>query len=117
MQVSGSFTVNVKPGQASNPVTIEPATGQLPDEQEGVAVVGDLVATVKGGVPPYDYTFSGKPDGMDFAEKDNLDGTFGIVITGTPAAGDAANSPYTIGVTVKDSNPNAASAMRSLTVR
>src|SRR5712691_12274770 len=83
--VTGTFSVNVQPGAAA--LAVLPATGQLPDEKEGVAVAGDKVATVSGGVAPYNYVFSGQPDGMTFAEKDNGDGTFDILIAGTPTAG------------------------------
>lgn len=116
-QVSGSFSVNVLPGAPPPvPVQILPPTGQLPDEKEGVAVAGDKVATVSGGVAPYNYAFSGQPEGMTFSEKDNGDGTFDVLIAGTPIAGDAAKSPYVVTVTVTDSAPTQASATRKLSV-
>ena len=114
-QATASFTVTVKAG-AVNPPVIVPATGNLPDEQEGVAVTGDKLATVSGGVPPYNYQFSGQPEGMAFAEKDNGDGSFDLLIKGTPNAGDAAGSPYTINVVVTDSASPSQSAVRSLNV-
>ena len=115
-QVTGSFSVSVKPGGSSTPVTIEPSSGNLPDEQEGVTV-DDKVATVSGGTPPYNYTFAGQPDGITFAETDNGDGSFDIRAQGMPLAGDAAKSPYTVTVTVNDSASPSARATRQLSVR
>lgn len=114
-KTTGTFTVNVLPGQSQNPPVIVPAEGALPDETEGVATA-DKVATVSGGVPPYNYKFSGQPDGVTFGEVDNGDGTFGVVTQGTPSAGDSANSPYTITIEVTDSAPTPAKAVRSLRV-
>ena len=117
--LNGSFSVNVKPGAGGggSDLKIVPSSGSLPDEQVGVPVVGDKLATVSGGVPPYDYQFSGQPSGMHFDEKDNGDGTFDVVTLGTPDVGADAGSPYTVVMTVTDSATPAASARRSLTVR
>ena len=119
-----SFTVTVKPAgpppppppPPPTPISIVPETGSLPDEQVGVKVEGDKLATVSGGVPPYTYSFSGQPSGMTFAEKDNGDGSFDVLISGTPDDGDDAKSPYTIVMDVTDSASPAASTSRSVNV-
>lgn len=119
--VTGSFSVNVKPGVVPPPaLALNPSTGALPDETEGVAlpVAGDLVAQVSGGVPPYTFAITGLPAGVNAAENPpNADGSVDIVLEGTPAAGSASGSPYTVGVVVTDAGPAAASARRPLSVR
>jgi hypothetical protein len=118
-QQQASFTVTVKPaaggGGGGGGIVITPANGALPDEQVGVLVVGDKLATVKGGVAPYSYKFSGQPSGMAFDEKDNGDGSFDVVTLGTPDVGDddPTKTPYTIVMTVSDSaNPPATASSR-----
>lgn len=110
-QQQASFTVIVKPAdQQASPISIVPASASLPDEKVGQNVVGDKLATVKGGVPPYTYQFSGQPSGMVFDEKDNGDGSFDVLTMGTPDVGDDAQSPYTIVMTVTDSALKSASS-------
>ena len=119
-EITGSFSLNVKPGSA-NALALVPTSGSLPQETEGVAVAGDLIAKVSGGVPPYTYDIEGLPAGMSATEIDNGDGSFSVEATGTPAAGastggDGAGN-YTVSVDVKDSaTAAAASARRPLTV-
>jgi len=116
-QVTGSFSVNVKaPIQPPPPLTEVPNSGPLPDETEGVTV-SDKVAVVSGGTPPYTYDITGLPAGVTAVENDNGDGTFTVALSGAPAAGSAAGSPYTVAVTVTDSATAAtATATRPLTV-
>lgn len=117
-QVTGNFTVNVKTSAPPpTPLTLTPAdpagtvgtgstpaTGALPDETEGVADAGDLVATVSGGTGPYTFSnITGVPPGMALNENLNADGSSSVVISGTPDAGDAATAPFTVGFTVTDS--------------
>src|SRR5882672_1053552 len=99
-QVTGSFSVNVKAAAAA--LALNPNSGALPDETEGVAVA-DKVAVVSGGTPPYTYDITGLPAGVAAVENDNGDGTFTVALSGAPAAGSAAGSPYTVAVTVTDS--------------
>jgi hypothetical protein len=101
------FTLVVTAGAPPppNPPVITPANADdsIAPEQEGVAVIGGPVATVTGGVPPYTYDFAGQPAGMSFNETTNPDGSASVTISGTPAPGSAAGSPYTIDMTVTDS--------------
>jgi len=68
-------------------------TAALPGADVGVAYTTTLAAT--GGDGTYTWTATGLPTGL------TIDGTTGT-IAGTPAAGDDANSPYTVEVTVID---------------
>ena len=112
--VTGSFSVNVKAAAAA--LTLNPNSGALPDETEGVAVA-DKVAVVSGGTPPYTYNITGLPTGVAAVENDNGDGTFTVALSGAPAASSAGGSPYTVAVTVTDSATAAmATASRPLTV-
>lgn len=117
-QVTGSFSLNVKIVTPPPPVlALVPSSGALPDETEGVAV-SDKVAVVSGGTPPYSYDIAGLPAGVSAVENDNGDGSFTVALAGTPDAGDAADSPYTVSVTVTDSATAAsATASRPLTVK
>jgi hypothetical protein len=117
-QVTGSFSVNVKAATPPpNPLTLNPTSGALPDEIEGVAV-SDVVAVVSGGTPPYTYDITGLPAGVSAVENDNGDGSFTVALSGSPNTGDAAGSPYTVAVAVTDSAAAAtARATRSLNVK
>ncbi len=68
-------------------------TTALADAEVGVAYTATLAAT--GGNGTYAWTATGLPAGLA------IDGTTGV-ISGTPDAGDDADSPYTIEVTVTD---------------
>jgi hypothetical protein len=123
---TAQFTVTVAPGTTppAGTITITPNSGALPGETEGQPTA-DQVAVVSTSGPivlPLNYAFTGQPDGVSFEENDNGDGTFTIVTTGTPSAGDAIGGDgagnYTINLTVTDSAPGApATARRSLTVK
>jgi hypothetical protein len=118
-QVSGSFSVKVS-AAAPPPaqLAITPSSGALPDETEGVAIVSDAVAKVTGGVPPYTYSVTGLPAGVNAVETVNADGSADVTLSGTPSPGDAALSPYTVSVVVTDSATAAAArATRTLNVR
>jgi hypothetical protein len=118
-QAIGTFSLVVAPGTTPNPLALTPASGALPQETEGVAVTADAVATVSGGTPPYNYTFTGLPAGISANETPNPDGSVAITLAGTPAVGASAQSPYTVIVTVNDSaTPSAtASIKRGLGIR
>ena len=111
--VTGTYTVAVSPATPlPNPLKITPASGSLPAETEGQAVSG-VVATVSGGVPPYNYQITGQPAGVTFGEVPSADGVTGdqdIVLQGAPAVGSAAGSPYTVSIVVTDSATPAATA-------
>ena len=117
-QATATFTVTVKASTAPGVITITPATGNLPDETEGVATTDQvaIVSVDKNVVLPLNYNFTGQPAGVTFSETDNGDGTFTIKTAGTPSAGDAAGSPYTINLTVTDSAPTAAKASANVRV-
>lgn len=111
--VTGTYTVSVgSSGPPPNPLTITPVQGTLPNETEGVAVPapGDPLAHVSGGTPPYSFQVSGLPDGMGLNATNNADGSTDVTIDGTPSAGDAAKSPFTIQLTVTDSAVSPAKA-------
>lgn len=116
--VTGNFSVTVVPATPPPPppppLVLTPATGTLPSEQEGVDVGNVLMTTVSGGVSPYTYQFSGLPAGVTAIEVANPDGSFGIQLAGSPAAGDAGN--YSITVIVTDSGPASAVAQASVKV-
>lgn len=113
-QISGSYSIVVNPATTPPPaLAITPASGALPAETEGQAVSDAVFATVSGGVPPYNYGFTGLPPGVTVNEAPSADGVAGdadLSLAGTPNVGDSANSPFTLGVTVTDSATPAASA-------
>jgi hypothetical protein len=107
----GPFNVNVGPSTPppTGP-TANPTTGTLPQETEGVADAGDLVATISGGTPPYAFSnIAGLPPGMQLNEGPSADGVTGdvdVTISGTPSAGDSTGGDgagnYSITFTVTD---------------
>jgi hypothetical protein len=119
MSASQTFSVTVSSSTPPpNALTITPATPGNPSvlapETEGTALTPAVIATISGGVPPYNYNFSGQPDGITFSEAPSADGVAGdadVSIAGTPALGDAASSPYTITMNVTDSSTQAQSAL------
>lgn len=93
MRKSATFILIVKPAaQAAPPppppLTLDPTGGNLPDEQQGVAVTGDgeFLCKVSGGKPPYQFAISQGtfPKGMDLGAVDNGDGSINVTIAGTP---------------------------------
>lgn len=116
--VTGTFSLQVNAANA-NPLTITPASGTLNAETEGVNEPGQVVANVSGGTAPYTFEATGMPDGMDLRQQPGADGgsDVDIVIEGTPTAGDAANSPFSIVITATDSAPTPAQAKRLLVVK
>lgn len=84
-QVVGSYTIHVVP--ASQPLTLTPPSGALPDETVGQPASGSIAIT--GGTPPFSLvSASGLPDGVSAAI--GPDGA-SVVLSGTPTApGDAS---------------------------
>ena len=118
---AGPFSVNVAPPTATDDLTVEPLQGALPQETEGVADAGDLVATISEGIPPYTISNpTGLPDGMQLNEgpsADGVDGDVDVTISGTPSAGASTGGDgdgnYEIGFTVTDSaTPPATSRLK-----
>lgn len=119
---SASYTVSVTPVGPPPPpqgvITINPPSGSLPDEVEGVAT-NDKVCDIsvdQNVVLPLNYQFTDQPPGVTFNEVSNADGSFSIFTNGAPNVGDATNSPYTINLVVTDSAP-APAAKASASVR
>jgi hypothetical protein len=104
--VTGTYTISVMPSTPTpSPLTITPSSGALPAEIEGQTTSG-VVATVSGGVPPYNYTITGQPSGVTFSEGPSADGVAGdadISIGGAPVVGSSSQSPFTVTITVNDS--------------
>jgi hypothetical protein len=100
-QFTATDTANNVGNTSTVTVTIVPvphvaiATTSLPDASEGVPYTATLTAT--GGTPPYMWSATGLPTGL------SVDPATGV-ISGTPAAGTSAGSPYSVGVTVTDSD-------------
>lgn len=118
-QVQGSFTLVVNPASSGTPLLIDPSTGTLLPETEGVADPGQVVATVKGGVPPYTFSATGVPTGDNLSQQPSADGAAGdvdIILSGTPAVGDAASSPFTLAITATDSASPTASVTKRIAV-
>jgi len=117
--VTGTYTVAVTAATPPPPaLAITPASGALPGETEGQPVSG-VVATVSGGVPPYNYAITGQPNGVTFSEGPSADGVAGdadVSIGGAPAVGSAAKSPYTVSIVVTDSAAPAATASLKRTI-
>jgi hypothetical protein len=101
---SAMVTVTIVPKPA-----LAITTTSLPGATEGVPYSATLAAT--GGTTPFTWSVTGLPAGL------SVDPTTGV-ISGTPAAGTSAGSPYTLGVTVTDSDtpPETASTTLSLSV-
>jgi hypothetical protein len=91
-QVQFKATFEVAPGTVGSSLAVAPPLEDFPDLQVGVATDGTPVATVTGGVPPYQYALDPNsdpmPPGVNFAEDGNGD----ITLAGTPTtAGDYGN--------------------------
>ena len=105
MNQSATFTVSVASAGPA-PLTLTPDGGSLPPETVGVAVSGDVVTVVSGGVAPYGFAVTGGavPDGMSLESETNADGTETVTLTGTPTtAGD-----FSFDLQVTDSAPTPA---------
>ncbi len=103
--VTGTFTLVVNAAiTPPPPLTINPSSGTLAPETEDVNDPGQTVANVSGGILPYTFAATGVPDGMDLKQQPGADGkSVDVILEGTPTAGDAANSPFTLAITVTDS--------------
>lgn len=95
VQLSVSFNVAAP---APPPLVVTPATANI-DLTVGVPADGTAVASVTGGVAPYNYApdpASGPlPDGVTFAE----DGNGNITLAGTPTTAGASTSPVLLDIT------------------
>ncbi len=77
-QVTGSYTIHVV--AAAQPLTLNPASGSLPDETVGQPASGSIA--ISGGTPPFTLvSASGLPDGVTAAI--GSDGV-SVVLSGTP---------------------------------
>jgi hypothetical protein len=105
-QITGTYTITVAPSTTST-LAISPSSG-TESETQGVPVSPTVIATVSGGVPPYEYQISGLPagTGLSLQEVPSADGVAGdadVQLSGTPNAADAAASPITLTIVVTDS--------------
>lgn len=90
--VNGSYTIHVNP--TSQPLTLTPSAGALPDETVGEAATGS--ASITGGKPPYSVVATGLPPGVSASI--GTDGA-SVVLSGSPTLpGDA-----TVSMVVTDS--------------
>jgi hypothetical protein len=105
----GDFSVAVTVTDSSTPTQTDTATLALHVVQALDLTTTSLLAadegqsysatlTAVGGVPPYSWSATGLPAGL------SVDPSTGV-ISGTPAAGTSAGSPYSVTVTVTDSDP------------
>jgi hypothetical protein len=111
LQVTIDLVVNPASG-GGKPLAFIP-NGNLQPETEGVNDPGQALGTVTGGTPPYTFTATGIPNGDSLSQVPSVDGVAGDVdveISGMPAVGDAANSPYNIELTINDSAGSAVTA-------
>ena len=98
-----ALTNQPEPEPEPEPLAI--TTSALPDGQVGVTYTATLTAT--GGTPPYSWSATGLPDGLD------IDPTSGQV-TGTPQAG--THGDHTIDITVVDDQGTTESTQLTLTI-
>jgi Putative Ig domain len=111
-QFNATDTANLTGNTATVTVTIVPvphvaiATTSLPNADEGVPYSQTLAAT--GGTPPYTWSVTGLPTGL------NVDPATGAIM-GTPGPG-TGNADYPLAVTVTDSDSPAETATASLTL-
>lgn len=117
-KVTGNFSLVVNPATTQNPLVMTPSSDALIAETEGVNDPGQKIAEVSGGTPPYTFSATGVPDGMDLTQQPDADGTGAdVMLEGTPTVGDAAQSPFTIAITATDSATPAAQARARIAVR
>jgi hypothetical protein len=116
--VTGSFSLVVNPGQVGSTLAIT-TNPNVSSDTEGVADPGQIVAKVTGGTAPYNFSATGLPNGLNLAQQPDADGvSVDVVMSGTPAVGDATLSPYTIAITVTDSaTPTPAMARANVNVQ
>jgi hypothetical protein len=109
--VTGSFTLVVNPPSTGTTLSLNPSSATLTPETEGVNDPGQLVTEVLGGVAPYAFSATGVPQGMTLSQQPDADGIgVDVILSGTPASGSSASSPYTIALTVTDSSGGTAQA-------
>src|SRR5271170_6414968 len=94
----GPFTLDIA-AAGGGALTLTPASGDLPEGQEGVAYDSG-VSEISGGVPP--YTLSNETDVPSGLALAILSDGITVQLSGTPVVGDAAESPFNIGFTVTD---------------
>ncbi|WP_231463608.1 putative Ig domain-containing protein [Pedobacter sp. Leaf132] len=89
-------------------------TASLPNGTVGIAYPTQTLPAVSGGTPPYNYTATNLPPGLNFntttreiTGTPTVGGTFTVALTATDATGNIVNTDYIIIVTV--SQPIAAS--------
>lgn len=114
-QITATVTLVVNPATTGNPLAFV-VNPNLQPETEGVDDAGQVLGTVSGGTAPYTFNATGVPSGDTLSQQPSADGNPGdvdVIVSGTPAAGDAAGSPYSIVLTITD----AAGATAQATVR
>jgi hypothetical protein len=103
-QITANVTLQVNPATTGGGLAFA-ANLNLQPETEGVNDPGQVLGTVSGGTAPYTFSATGVPSGDTLSQQPSADGKPGdvdVVISGTPATGDAAGSPYTIALTITD---------------
>jgi hypothetical protein len=101
-QITATVSFDVNPATTGGTLLFTPNT-ELTADTEGVLDSGQILGEVTGGTAPYTFTATGVPLGMTLAQEPDADGVgVDVVISGTPTVGDAAQSPYSIVLTITD---------------
>lgn len=97
VEAAGTASGDLRPA----PTVLTIAGGPLAAATEGVAYSETL--TISGGAPPYSLgTVTGLPSGLSAT----IDGS-ALDITGTPDAGESADSPFSLSIEVEDAEAEA----------
>jgi hypothetical protein len=116
-QVTGTYSITTT--QTAAALAITPATGSEGPFPVGTPITALVIATVSGGLAPYQFAVDGLASGTGYElnEGPSADGVAGdvdITLSGTPTAADATASPDTVTITVTDSAGNVAALKRKL---